>query len=343
MILGAWFHSSGLERIENSGFDKAREVGFSSARTYNYEHSQRISGELKRQNMSLYAGVEVRKGARFDASDLVRDWRSQLRSDDILKTHELGVPLVAICRGNELREYEEGSLPNWRFTGRIAFALCKLLSATGELIREHGFDTPVTYAMEGLGLDTEGKMLEWVAPVVEAEDIFSVNCYPLEAEDWFTLETFRRNKRFLQDEREINLRLARFEYRLRCLLEELEKFDRPLIISETGLHAGVGYETRDAVKREERAITTVDGRTIVPLQDAEGFERVYVQFMSVISGVCKDYPGRVKGLYLYEWRDNPYHNKVQTENSPVHACFGLCYANGTPKFDLSNLKKVWKQ
>jgi len=337
LIVGAWFHPSGLERIEDTGFDKASEVGFSSVRTYNYEHSEKIAGELKKRNMSLYAGVEVRSGEFFDASDLVHDWRSQLRSDHVLRTHKLGVPLVALCRGNELREYLKGEPPNWRFTERISQALCKLLSATKSLIHEHGFSTPVTYAMEGLELGQDGKLSGWVVPIVEAVDVFSVNCYPMEAKDWFTLDAFKHNRQFLSDEEEAKSRLTRLEHGLRSLLGELEKFDKPLILSETGMHAGIGFRTEKRTGEKETVITTREGKRIIPIQDPKGFGKAYMQFASMLRKVSRDFPERIKGLYIYEWRDNPYHGKIQTENSPVHACFGLCHVDGTPKFELSNL------
>lgn len=63
--------------------------------------------------------------------------------------------------------------------------------------------------------------------------------------------------------------------------------------------------------------------------------------MNVINRVSRDYSDRIVGIYLYEWRDNPFHSKIQSEDSPVHACFGLCYVDGTPKFDLSKLKKLF--
>ncbi len=340
MIVGAWFHLSGLERIEDSGLDKARNAGFTSAKTYNYEHSEGIAQELKKRNMSLYAGVEVRSGAFFDAVDLVKDWRSQLRPDQVLKTHELGIPLVALCRGNELREYLKGEPPNWRFTEKIAVSLCKLLSATKNLIHENSFSTPVTYAMEGLGLGPNSKLLDWVVPIVETVDVFSVNYYPMEAKDWFTTDAFNHNKQFLRDDSEANGRLSRFEYGLRCLLDELERYDKPLILSETGLHAGAGFRTKDKTGKKEMVIITREGERIVPLQDPEGFEKVYLQFGSMVNNVSKDYPGRIQGLYIYEWRDNPYHSKIKTENSPIHACFGLCYVDGTPKFGLPKLTSI---
>jgi len=102
LIVGAWFHSSGLEKIEDSGFERASRAGFTSARTYTYEHSEKIAGELKKLGMSLYAGVAVRSGPLLDASGLTKDWRSLLRPDVVLKTLNLGVPLVAIYRDNEL-------------------------------------------------------------------------------------------------------------------------------------------------------------------------------------------------------------------------------------------------
>lgn len=261
MILGAWFHRAGLERIEDSGFERAREAGLTSARTYSYQHSKEISKELKRCGMSLYAGVHV------DAQRLIEDWRSQLDRESILMTHELGVPVVAICLGNELREYGRGGLPNWSFSGRLAFGLSRLIECAKALLRDGGFNTPVTYAMEGFGLGPNGKLLEWVVPVVEEVDVFSTNCYPMEAEDWFTLEAFERNRRFLKDRREANLRFARFEYKLCCLLEELERYDKPLILSETGLHAGVGFVSANEAEGTKMAIKTRGGDEIVPLQD----------------------------------------------------------------------------
>lgn len=334
MILGAWFHTSGLNKVEDYGFKKAREAGFISARTYDYEHSKKIAKELRRHNMSLYAGFHV------DAASLLRDWTSQLKQDHILTTCQMGVPLVALCFGNELREYEAGELPNWKFTGRLAFALSRLIESTKAFVLDHGIDVPLTYAMESFGLGSDGKMLEWVVPIVETVDVFSTNCYPMDAKDWFTLKAFDHNERFLRDRREANSRLLRFEYRLRCLLDELERYDKSLILSEIGLHAGIGFRVAKSICSESMIIKVRSGEEIIPVQYPEGFERVYLELMSVINKVSKDYPNRIRGIYLYEWRDNPFHSKIQSEDSPVHACFGLCYVDGTPKFNLSKLKET---
>jgi hypothetical protein len=332
MIVGAWFHPSGVRRIKDSGFSNAVKTGIVAARTYNFEHSEKISGVLKRLNMELYAGIDV------NPKNLLKDWHLEIKQDHILGTLQLNVPLTAICFGNELREYTEGEPPNWRFTGRLAFAISNLLTTAKKLIREHGFNTPVTYAMEGFGLDADGKLREWIVPIVEAVDVYSVNCYPMEAKDWFTLDAFSHNKRFLTDARETNLRLARFELMLRSLLNELEKYDRPLIISETGLHAGVDFKpVRRSGKNKTFAIETIDGTRIIPIQNPDNFARVYLQLSRLISRVNRDYSGRIRGVFIYEWRDNPFHRKIKSENSPVHACFGLCYVDGTPKFEISKI------
>jgi hypothetical protein len=335
MIVGAWFHPSGVIRIEDSGLSNAVKTGIEAARTYNYEHSEKISGIMKKLNMSLYAGIDI------NPENLLKDWRHEIKQNHILGTHQLNVPLTAICFGNELREYTEGGPPNWKFTGRLAFAISNLLTAAKKFIQEHGFSTPVTYAMEGFGLDADGKLKEWVVPIVEAVDVHSINCYPMEAKDWFTLDAFRHNKKFLTDAREANLRLAKFEFMLRSLLNELERYDKPLIISETGLHAGVDFKVvRRRESSKKLAIETIGGTRIIPIQDSNNFMKAYLRLSRLISEVNRDYSGRIQGVFIYEWRDNPFHKKIKSEDSPVHACFGLCYVDGSPKFDISKVTSI---
>lgn len=335
MIVGAWFHPSGIERIEDSGFADAVKVGIRAARTYNCEHSERIANTLKRLSMSLYAGIHI------DPARLLKNWRSEIRQDQILKTLNLNVPLIAICLGNELREYMEGDIPNWKFTGRLAFALSNLIMETKKIMLEHGFNVPVTYAMEGFGLGANGKLQEWIVPIVEAVDIYSANCYPMEAKDWFTLNAFRHNKEFLTNDKETNLRLVKFELMLRHLLNELEKYDKCLMLSEVGIHAGVDFKIVEKHGEGAGVIETLDGRKIISIQDTNNFMKVYLQLACLINRVNRDYSGRIKGVFIYEWRDNPFHGKIKTENSPVHACFGLCYVNGTPKFNILKITSAF--
>jgi hypothetical protein len=335
MIVGVWFHSAGIKRIEDSGFSRAAEFGVKAARTYNYEHSEKIADVLKRLNMSLFAGISI------DPVNLIKDWRQELKHHQILKTHELGIPLIAICLGNELREYMPGEPPNWKFTGRLAFALSNLIRAAKQFMEEHGFNTPVTYAMEGFKLEADGKLQEWVVPLAEAVDIYSLNCYPMEAEDWFTLDAFKRNRRFLTDDKETNLRLVKFEFMLRTLLDELERYDKPLILSEFGLHAGVDFKVVEKSEAKESSATELrDGTKIIPIQDPDNFRRVYLKLAHLIDRVNRDYSNRIRCSFIYEWRDNPFHGKIKSENSPVHACFGLCYVDGTPKFDISEIISI---
>jgi hypothetical protein len=205
-------------------------------------------------------------------------------------------------------------------------------------MKEYGFNTPVTYAMEGFKLEENGKLQKWIVPIAEAVDVYSFNCYPMEAKDWFTLDAFEHNRRFLTDDREANLRLVRFEFMLRSLLNELEKYDKPLILSEFGLHAGVDFKVIEKSEEEKTPIIEVrDGRRIMPIQDPDNFMKVYLRLAQLINRVNRDYSNRIKCAIIYEWRDNPFHPKIISENSPVHACFGLCYVDGTPKFDISKI------
>jgi len=337
MIIGAWFHPFGVEKIEDSGFSKAVEFGVKAARTYDYEHSRRIASILKRLNMSLYAGIDI------DAENLIKNWRRELelKRNQILEMHELNVPLIAICLGNELREYTIGEPPNWKFTGRLSFSLSNLIVATKLFMEEHGLNTPVTYAMEGFRLEADGKLQEWIVPIVEAVDIYSLNCYPMETKDWFTLDAFKHNRRFLMDDRETNLRLVKFELMLRSLLNELEKYDKSLILSEFGLHAGVDFKVVDKSEEKHASIIELrDGTKIMPVQDPNNFMKVYVKLAHLINRVNRDYSNRIKCAFIYEWRDNPFHAKIKSENSPIHACFGLCYVDGTPKFDISRVTSI---
>lgn len=164
----------------------------------------------------------------------------------------------------------------------------------------------------------------------------------MEAKDWFTLDAFKHNKEFLTNDKEANLRLVKFEYMLRSLLNELEKYDKYLVLSEFGIHAGVDYKVMDEgeSKKTTGVIEILDGRKILPIQDANNFMKTYILLANMISRVNRDYSGRIRGVFIYEWRDNPFHKKIKTENSPIHACFGLCYVDGRPKFDISKVISV---
>jgi hypothetical protein len=315
--IGAWIHTAGDVPLDEQ-IALAAENGLATIRCYHYGYAQKAAPALRRAKMSLLAGMHV------DARSLVADWRSQVRLDELARYHELGVPLEAICVGNELRE--GGDEPDKkRFTARLSFGLANVLDTYRRWLDEHGHPTPLTYAMEGIVYDREGRFHEWVWPLVDACDIVSLNAYPMGNSAWFTFGAFEESRRFLHDERARNDRLALFELQLRRVLQALEEAGKPLILTETGFPSAVGYH--------------VEGeRLVVPESDNERYGEAMREFVRLIRRVNSDYRGRIQAMYFYEWRDNLHHGKIwNVEQSPIHVAFGLCDRFGTPKFDLKEL------
>jgi hypothetical protein len=176
--IGAWIHTMDDVPLEDQ-IALASENGLATIRCYHYGYAEQAAPALKRAGMSLLAGMHV------DAQALVSDWRSQVRLDELARYHELGVPLEAVCVGNELRE--GGDEPDKkRFTARLSFGLANVLDTYRRWLDEHGYGTPLTYAMEGIVFDREGRFHEWVWPLVDACDIVSLNAYPMGNRAWFT-------------------------------------------------------------------------------------------------------------------------------------------------------------
>jgi len=292
------------------------ESGLATIRCYHYAYAQEAALALKQTGMSLLAGMHV------SAQELVRDWRSQVRLDELAHYHELGVPLEAICVGNELRE--GGDEPDKkRFTARLSFGLANVLDAYRRWLDERGIDTPLTYAMEGTVFDRNGQFHEWLWPLVDACDVVSLNAYPMGEAAWFTFGAFEESRRFLDpvDARNRNDRLAQFDLHLRRVLQALEAAGKPLILSETGFPSAVGYH------REGE-------RLIVPESDNVQYARVMKRFVDLIRQANDDYGERIQAIYFYEWRDNLHHSKIwNVEQSPIHTAFGLCDRFGVYKFD----------
>jgi hypothetical protein len=259
-----------------------------------------------------------------EAGALVTDWRSQVRLEELARYHELGVRLEGICVGNELRE--GGDAPDQkRFTARLSFGLAQALERYRRWLDERGLATALTYAMEGIVLDSQGAFHEWVWPLIDACDVVSLNLYPMDASAWFTFGAFEESRRFLQDARVRHMRLTLMELRLRRVLEQLERVAKPLILSETGFPSAVGYHMEGE-------------RLVVPESDSLRYGEAMLAFMEMLQGVNTDYGGRIRAVYFYEWRDNLHHAKIwNVEQSPIHVAFGLCDRFGAPKFDLRKL------
>ena len=317
MKIGAWIH--GYDDIPlDEQIALAAENGLQTIRCYHIGYAEKAASALKRTEMSLLAGMHVQ------AETLVEDWRSQVRLGELARYHELGVPLEGICVGNELRE--GGDEPGKkRFTARLSFGLANVIALYRQWLDEHGYTTPLTYAMEGIVLNREGYFNEWLWPLIDACDVVSLNGYPMGNSAWFTFGAFEESRRFLQDSRTRNDRLALFELRLRQALQQLEQVDKPVFLSETGFPSAVGYHMEGE-------------RLVVPESDNERYGEVMHEFISLIHRVNADYRRRIQAIYFYEWRDNLHHAKIwNVEQSPIHVAFGLCDRFGVPKFDIKGL------
>ncbi len=317
MKIGAWIHDDDDVPLDQQ-IALAAENGLQMARSYHIAYAEKVAPALKQAGMSLFAGMWV------DAEALVKDWRSQLRLDELARYHELGIPLEAICVGNELRE--GGDAPNAkRFTARLSFGLTNLITTYRHWMDAHGYTTPLTYAMEGIVFDHEGYFSEWLWPLVDACDIVSINSYPMGRRAWFTFDAFEESRLFLSNSRVRNDRLVLFEWRLRRTLQELERAGKPMILSETGFPSAVGY--------------SLEGdRLVVPESNNARYGEVMGVLVDLIHRMNADYGGRIQALYFYEWRDNLYHRKIwNEEQSPIHVAFGLCDRFGVPKFDIKRL------
>jgi hypothetical protein len=317
MIVGAWIHEGDGMTVEQQ-IPLVVQCGLRSIRSYDFSYAQRAAPALKQHNLSLLAGMHV------DGRELVADWRSQLHLEELEAYHRLGVQLEAICVGNELRE--GGDEPDKKkFTVMLAQNLTNLLSVYRAWLDEHGLSTPLTYAMEGIVFNEQGKFFEWVWPVVEACDIVGVNSYPMDSAGWFTFGAFEQSRRFLLDHSIRQERLIEYEGRFRLLLDQLIKAGKPLLLTETGFPSAVGY------RQEEE-------RLIVPESDNAHYGSAMQEFLTLICRLDDEYDHPMRGLYFYEWRDNLHHDKIwNVEGSPIHTAFGLCDRFGTPKIGIKKL------
>ena len=314
MRFGAWFHGYDDLPLDQQ-LATASEAGICSARSYSFDYARKLAPGLRQCGMSLLAGIPI------DAESLLTDRRSQFRPDLLEAYHGLGVPLEAICIGNELRE--GGDAPETkRFTARLAFCLANVIQTSRQWLDEHGLATPLTYAIEEIVYDPALTFYEFMQPLIDACDIVSINAYPMGNNAWFTYGAFEESRRFLFDARTRNDRLAAFNYRLRRALTQIEAAGKPVLLSETGFPSAIGYH------REGE-------RLVVPESDGERYGEVMAEFVGIIRQISLDYGGRLQVAYFYEWRDNLYHAKIwNIENSPIHTAFGLCDRTGRQKFDI---------
>jgi hypothetical protein len=317
MKFGAWFHTGGDVSLE-SQVTLAARCGIRSIRSYSYTYAQNAAPLLRDTGLSLLAGMHV------DAQALVKDWRSQVDLQTLAKYHELGVPLEGICVGNELREGGDDPAVK-RFTARLSFGLANVLAQYRHWLNDHGLDTPLTYAMEGLVQDDAGNFKEWIWPLIDAVDLVGLNLYPMGHWEWFTFRAFEESRKFMFDQGARNDRLAEFEFRLRRALAQLSSLGKPLILTETGFPSAIHYHIEDE-------------KLVIPESDGARYGEVMGMFINRIRQASEDYQDSLRALFFYEWRDNLYHSKIwNVEQSPIHVAFGLCDRFNVPKFDIKAL------
>jgi hypothetical protein len=316
MKIGTWIHEGDLSLEEQ--LIPAQQSGLSTIRSYSLDYSHRAAPLLKKQDISLLAGMHI------DAEALAADWRSQVRLEELAEIFNLGVELQGICVGNELRQGGD-EFDKKRFTARLSFGLANVLETYRNWMREHRLSTPLTYAMEGIVLDEVGNFHEWVWPLIDACDIVSINLYPMGIPEWRSFGAFEESRKFLTDRRVRNDRLALYELQLRRVLDQLASMDKAMLFSETGFPSAIGYQLENE-------------KMVIPENDNDLYFAAMQEFMTRIRAVNVDYEGRIKALYFYEWRDNLYHQKIwNVEESPIHVAFGLCDRFGKPKFDIRKL------
>src|SRR5689334_397699 len=120
MKFGTWVHHYDDISLD-SQIALAAESGLQTLRSYHIAYAEQAAPALKQAGMSMFADMWV------DAAALAKNWRSQIQLEELARYHELGVPLAAICVGNELRE--GGDAPgDKQFSARLSFGLANLIA-----------------------------------------------------------------------------------------------------------------------------------------------------------------------------------------------------------------------
>ncbi len=320
MKLGAWIHDSSDRGLADQ-IRASATAGFAGIRSYSLEYSQKVAPWVRESGMTLLAGITV------DGPELALDWSTQVKLEELAATARLDCELAGICVGNELRE--GGDEPEKkRFTARLSFGLARVLETYREWLAKNGHNIRLTYAMEGLVFDRDGRFKEHLWPLIDACEVVSLNFYPMSNSQWFSFDAFEENKRFLTEEKRWRRGLSEYEARLRMTLEVLEGAGKTVFLSEMGFPSGVGYSIEEQ-------------KHVRPIHDSNAFSLRMIEYVELLSSAARDYSGILDTVYFYEWWDNHHHSKIwNVEQSPIHTCFGLCDENGTPKLDIRNLAEI---
>lgn len=320
MIYGAWIHNKVMPSFEEN-IKLASSVGIKSYRSYSLASTLNVLQYLKMGNLSVHAGYYVYP------EHLLTDWKSQFRPKILNYYSNISIPVVGICIGNELRD--GGDDPNKKhFSPLLAKNLSSLLRESRKWLNDHGYNTPVTYAMEGISFDQDTfDFLDWSWEVAEACDIVSINLYPMGIDEWHSDKSFELNKSFLLDDKEFESRIKVFEFQLRKILEQLKKINKKMILSETGFPSATNYTLKDNL--------------FIPDHDNSAYAERMFYFVNLINKMSSEFDNIIQTTYFYEWQDNLYHSKITNiENSPIHTSFGLCDHEGNQKLDIKKLLQI---
>ena len=324
MRLGAWIHNhGGLDPTPQIA--RAASAGLAGIRGYGVDYSEQVAPAVQEHDLSLVAGIHV------NAAALVEDWKSQVKLEELERTAMLGCRIEAICVGNELREGGD----DWntkRFTARLSYGLARVIETYRRRLEELGLAIPLTYAMEGIVFDEQGRFREHLWPLVDALDIVSVNLYPMTVAHWRGYEAFEVSARFLRTEKAWRRQISAYEHHLRSLLDVLASRGKPLMLSEAGFPSGVDYTIQGEIGGKPH---------VHPVSDHRAFASRMGDYVELLAAASRDYDGLLRSVYFYEWWDNHAHPKIwSVEESPIHTCFGLCDHEGEPKLDIAGLVRT---
>lgn len=187
----------------------------------------------------------------------------------------------------------------------------------------------LTYAMEGIVFDSDGRFKDHLWPLIDRLDIVSINLYPMTEAHWRDFSAFGVSAAFLRERKAWRREISKYEAHLRATMDVLAARGKPVMLSEMGFPSGVDYRIEGKIDGNDR---------VWPVSDNEAFAERMHEYVALLSAVSRDYDGLLEAAYFYEWRDNHHHRKIwNIEQSPIHTCFGLCDHEGRPKLDIAAL------
>lgn len=313
--LGIWIHSRPQDRVAD-----VAAVGFNSTRGFTAGDALLMDEEAAALGISHLGGIFV------TPSDLILEEGMNTEIFELRRLGNTAMESIAVTIGNELQDIESTAQGS-RFTPRVARHLQTLIAQYRQITQDEGFDLRFSYSVQGAQLDQDGKFLPETAAIIEACDVACINLYPLlDGEHWVGEPAITANRLLLTDATERRTRFERFEQTLDRVLTNTAALGRPLILSETGLPSTIDV--------------TQDGNRFRPVHDLSAFADAYAQLFTALAQARAAHSDTFQGVYIYEWMDNYNHPAIWSIDSPIHVGFGLNEADGTPKFNITEMLNI---